>query len=308
MWSGNRLLRGAAVLAAAAALAACSGIPASRLAPAENRSGRVAVGVYEPYSPGSFGQVSQFASAVGEWPSILVYYSKWGQPFASSFAADAAAHDSEVLVQVDPDGISLGSVADGGQDAYLRQFAAAVKRSGRQVIISFAQEMNGNWYMWGTGHAQPASYIAAWRHVVTVFRRAGASRVTWLWDVNCAFPHSSPVGEWWPGSAYVDEAGVDCYYAHPADTFASLFGPTLDAIRKVTSKPVLIAETATGPDSGPQREAQIRGLFAGVKADHLLGFVWFDQAQHDGPYHQDWRLEDAPAALAAFRAAVKKYR
>jgi len=32
--------------------------------------------------------------------------------------------------------------------------------------------------------------------------------------------------------------------------------------------------------------------------------VWFDQAQHDGHYHQDWRLEDSPAAVRAFRAAL----
>jgi len=36
-----------------------------------------------------------------------------------------------------------------------------------------------------------------------------------------------------------------------------------------------------------------------------VGLVWFDQAQHDGLYHQDWRLEDSPARLAAFRNAAK---
>ena len=61
------------------------------------------------------------------------------------------------------------------------------------------------------------------------------------------------------------------------------------------------------PSSGKQREAQIRSLFAGTATDHLLGFVWFDEKQDDGPYHQDWRLEDAPAALAVFKAAAKRY-
>lgn len=264
-------------------------------------------GVYEPYSPGSWGQVARFASATGEWPSPLVYYSKWGQPFASAFAGQAVAHGAEVLVQVDPKGVALASIADGSQDAYLRSYARQVRGFRRPVIVSFAQEMNGPWYPWGSGHVSPAVYVAAWRHVVTVFRAEGARNVTWLWDVNCAFPGSSPVADWWPGAAYVTWAGVDCYFARPSDTFASLFGPIVASVRRVTSKPVLIAETAAGPDSGPQREAQIRGLFAGVKADHLLGLVWFDQKQNDGPYHQDWRLEDDPAALAAFRQAVKEY-
>ena len=32
-----------------------------------------------------------------------------------------------------------------------------------------------------------------------------------------------------------------------------------------------------------------------------LGLVWFDIAQHQGTCHQDWHIEDNPAAEAAFR-------
>jgi hypothetical protein len=49
---------------------------------------------------------------------------------------------------------------------------------------------------------------------------------------------------------------------------------------------------------------KIPGLFAGIKRDHLLGFVWFDEAEHGGVYHQNWRRKDHPAILAAFRRAV----
>ena len=34
-----------------------------------------------------------------------------------------------------------------------------------------------------------------------------------------------------------------------------------------------------------------------------LGLVWFDIAQDDGIYHQDWHIEDNPAAETAFRHA-----
>ncbi len=33
-----------------------------------------------------------------------------------------------------------------------------------------------------------------------------------------------------------------------------------------------------------------------------LGLVWFDIAQNDGLYHQNWRIEDSLAAQVAFRA------
>ena len=44
--------------------------------------------------------------------------------------------------------------------------------------------MNGTWYSWGYQHTSPAAFVAAWRHIVTVFRAVGAWNVTWLWTVN----------------------------------------------------------------------------------------------------------------------------
>jgi hypothetical protein len=39
-----------------------------------------------------------------------------------------------------------------------------------------------------------------------------------------------------------------------------------------------------------------------------LGLVWFDIAQNDGLYHQNWRIEDSPAAQVAFRAGASALR
>ena len=36
-----------------------------------------------------------------------------------------------------------------------------------------------------------------------------------------------------------------------------------------------------------------------------LGLVWFDMAQHQGIFHQDWRIEDNPEAEAAFRLGAR---
>jgi mannan endo-1,4-beta-mannosidase len=196
----------------------------------------------------------------------------------------------------------MQKVAVGAYDSSLRSYAAETRAFGRPVILSFAPEANGNWYQWGYGHTSPSTWVAAWRHVVTVFRQQGAANVTWMWTLNVPFPHSGPVSAYWPGSAYVGIIGVDGYFAKPSDTYASVFGTIIGQVRKLTSKPVLISETAVGPAAGTTK---ITALFAGVKADHLLGLVWFDQAQHGGQYHQDWRLEDDPAALATFRAAME---
>jgi mannan endo-1,4-beta-mannosidase len=260
------------------------------------------VGVYEPGVPGSWSPISEFTDASRVKPRIVVYYSAWREPFSSSFAQAAWDHDAYVLVQLQPNGVTLASVAAGRSDAYLRSYAAAVVAFGHPVILSFGHEMNGTWYSWGDGHTSPATFVAAWRHVVGVFRAAGAANVTWLWTVNSITGASSSLSLWWPGAAWVDWTGIDGYYFRSTNTFDSVFGSTIADIRTFSGAPLLIAETAVGTTS--DRESQIDALFAGVRAENLAGVVWFDEAQHDGLYHQDWRLEDDPSALAAFTAAA----
>jgi mannan endo-1,4-beta-mannosidase len=260
------------------------------------------VGVYEPGAPGSYSRITEFTKATGVKPRILVYYSAWNDPFSTSFAQAARDHDAYVLVQLEPKGVTLASIAAGGSDAYLRSYADAVVAFGHPVILSFGHEMNGTWYSWGDRHTPPATFVAAWRHIVRVFRAARAANVTWLWAVNSIKGAASSLSRWWPGAAWVDWTGIDGYYFRATDTFGSVFGSTISVVRTFSRAPLLIAETAVG--TTPNRESQIDGLFAGVRAERLAGVIWFDKAQHAGLYHQDWRLENDRSALAAFTAAA----
>ena len=144
--------------------------------------------------------------------------------------------------------------------------------------------------------------MAAWRHIVTLFRGQGASNVTWLWTLQADEPGTGPIGSWWPGSQYVTWVGIDGYYYRPSDTFSSIFGKTITQVRILTGKPILLSETAAGPQAG--QAAKIGDLFSGMRQYGTLGLVWFDIAQDDGIYHQDWHIEDNPAAVTAFRHAA----
>lgn len=261
------------------------------------------IGVFEPGATASYQPVDEFAHATGVRPEFVVYYSRWGDPFQGQFADRVNAAGAVPVVQMQPLGVPLQAIVAGGYDDYLRSFASTVRGFGQRVIMSFAPEMNGTWDSWGAGHTAPSVWIAAWRHVVDVFRAAGASNVTWLWTVNSVNGVDTPLRLWWPGASYVNWVGIDGYYFQPADTFRSVFGTTLSELHTFTAAPVLIAETAAAPS--PEQAAQIKGLFAGIRAYHLRGAVWFDMAQHDGPYHLDWRLEDSLAGLAAFRSAAE---
>jgi Glycosyl hydrolase family 26 len=264
------------------------------------------LGTLEPNTPTTYLPVTRFAGVAGRSPNITVYYSAWGAPFRARFVTAAAQAGAVVLVQMEPWHASMAAIAAGGSDGYLYRFAAQVRRYGGQVILSFGPEADGGWYPWAWHHAYPAEYRAAWRHVVTVFRDSGASNVTWLWDISGSRPGAAHVRYWWPGAQYVDWIGIDGYYVRPADTFKSVIGDTVRAVRRFARKPVLLSEVGVGPLAGQARK--IPGLFAGIRRNHLLGLIYFDVTQHDGLYHQDWRLDDNPAAVAAFRAGVRSLR
>jgi Glycosyl hydrolase family 26 len=267
------------------------------------------LGVYEPDTPGSYADIDQFAQAIGRQPNIVPYYSHWLEPFNGQFASEAANHGALTLVQIAPRNISVTAIARGRYDAYLRSYALAVRAFGGRVVLSFGHEMNGSWYSWGFRHTSATVFVAAWRHIVTIFRELAVGNVTWLWTVNIAgVPSRAPApAPWWPGKSYVNWVGIDGYYRSPSSEFPSVFGPTIADVRELTSDPILIAETAAEPSA--DQSAKIADLFAGVHTFGLLGFVWFDEndvsASVPGQIQQ-WRL-DSSSVLAAFRHDAKAF-
>jgi mannan endo-1,4-beta-mannosidase len=260
------------------------------------------LGVYEQGAPPSYRPIADFARAAGSQPNLDGYFSGWAEPFASSFARQVHARGGTLYVQIDPTFASVAGIADGAYDNYLRSYADAVRDFGHAVVIGFGHEMNAPWYSWGYGHVPPATFIKAWRHVVDLFRDEGADNVTWLWTVNADLRDTGPIQDWWPGAQYVSWVGIDGFHNKASDTFASVFGRTIGQVRALTSKPLLVAETAVGPEAG--QFVKIGDLFAGVRRDKLLGLVWFDFRQSGGPFRQDWRVEGSRLAQAAFRFGV----
>lgn len=79
--------------------------------------------------------------------------------------------------------------------------------------------MNGNWYGYS---GDPAAYIAAWRHIWTVFADLRVTNVTWVW---C--PNLTPANwdAYYPGNRYVDVIGVDGFSntTYTWETFQQMF-------------------------------------------------------------------------------------
>ena len=243
--------------------------------------------------------VNNFKKVTGLTPGIVENWQPFGQPFPSSWAGTLLAQGILPLIQLNPRLVTLGDIAAGRYDSYLSQYAAAVRALGAPVGLSFGHEMNGSWNPWGYRHVPPGVFVAAWRHIHQVFAVAWARQVIWVWTVCRLTPGDPRVGPalrpWWPGRAYVNWVGLNIYYFSPQVTFRREFLPSITAVRSFTHEPILLTETAVPNQSGQVR--QIADLFAGARASHLLGIIWFNQ-----DVLHTWQLDKSrPAAVAAFR-------
>ena len=262
------------------------------------------LGTFEPGAPSDYGAVASFARTANRQPNLVGYYSGWTQPFDVASARMLQAHGAVPFVQIDPTATSIKGIASGTYDDYLRSYADSVRNFRHAVVIGFGHEMNASWYPWGYKRVPAATFVGAWRHIVTLFREEGAQNVTWLWTLQAVEPGTGPIASWWPGAQYVTWVGIDGFYYRPSDTFASVFGKTITQVRTFTNKPVLLSEIAVGPAAN--QFAKIQDLFHGMARYKTLGLVWFDKAQHSGIFHQDWRLADNPFAQISFRLGVRQ--
>ena len=264
---------------------------------------RPGLGVFVPGATASFRPVDAFMNVTGTQVGLVLYYSAWNDPFQTRFAGWAHGRHALPMVQMEPRGVTLASIAVGHSDAYLRRFAASVRAFRYPVAVSFAPEANGPFYSWGCGHTPAPVYVAAWRHVHKVMTQAGGRNITWVWDMNRTFHRTCPLSARWPGARYVDWAGVDGYWRGPGSTFATTLAPTIRAVRQLTGKPVVIGET--GAPHVPAAPAWVRSVFEGAATTPgIISVVWFDYGDRLG----DYRLEDDPPALAMFRREARHYR
>lgn len=276
------------------------------VAPLRSPVGRY-LGVASEGIPGSVSAVAGWDAACGVAANLMPCYVQMQFPVSVTWVSQACAAGGLPLLQWQPISVTLAQIAAGDIDPYLTSYARAVAALNLPLAVAFAHEMNGNWYPWGmrTAGNTPQQYVAAYRHIVDVFRRTGASSVIWVWAPNVTYPVPDvPLSPLYPGDAYVDWIGIIGYFTQRGrQQFQSLFTPTVDEIRGFTARPWLIVETAGEPGL---KVVAVQQLFAGLR-DHpdLLGFCWFDYGSSEGK-RADWLLRDDPVALAAYHSAAQR--
>jgi beta-mannanase len=190
----------------------------------------------------------------------------------------------------------------------LRRWAQGLRDFGGPVMLRFAHEMNGNWYPWaeGVNGNGAGDYVAAWRHVRSVFTSVGTPGVSWVWSPNVPYTGSIPLTGLYPGPDTVDVVGLDGYNFGTSQSWSSwvqpdaLFGPGLQALRALApGKPVIISETAS-TELGGSKPDWVRSMVSYLSSQpDVTAFVWFHYLKET-----DWRLDSSAASAAAVREAL----
>jgi hypothetical protein len=242
--------------------------------------------------------------AMGITANVVTKYYAIGDTISMQAIASLCAEHTLPIIELDSDNMSVAQIANGSQDKYFTNLALQIGVLQTPVGIDFNHEFNGPWFAWGFKHETPGQFVAAWRHIVTLFRDNGASNAIWIWNPNVMSEGTVPnLQPWYPGDAYVNWVGLDGYFYSSHDTYASVFDYTVNHIRSFTKVPMLIVETGANPVAG--RVRAINSIFQGVaKMPEIIGLIYFD---YDKTSVHNWYINNDPSALAAFKSGAAAY-
>jgi endoglucanase len=220
----------------------------------------------------------------------------------------------------------LDAINAGRADAQLVRMARGLAGVRGTVLMAPGWEMNGRWnYAWQGIYngeaAAPARYVAAYRHIVTIFRREGAHNVKWVFSPNVGNPlarYSAGPGHWnwyghyYPGDQFVDYLGPHGYngpsvWGGAYQTFATVFnGRDSDNIladleARYPRKKIIIGEFASQEARGFDKGAWISEAFATLRQHrNVIGAIWFHTRKE-----ADWRIDSSRTSVEAFRTVMR---
>jgi hypothetical protein len=182
------------------------------------------------------------------------------------------------------------TAAKPGSTAYadLVRWADTIKTRPGPIFLAFAHEPEA---AADRSYGTAAQYVAAWRHVVDIFRAQGVKNVKWTWQMTgyaFAVSGSDPraANKWYPGDSYVDEVGADTYNwsncrGGAVRQLSDADGPAVQ-FAKAHGKGAVLGEFGTGPSA--QRAQWLRNAeaFFVANAATFRAVYYFDHSETGG--------------------------
>jgi glycosyl hydrolase family 26 len=165
-----------------------------------------------------------------------------------------------------------------------------------------------------------AQFVAAWRHIVDIFRAQGVTNARYVWvmtDYAFQATDDKAAAKWFPGDGYVDQLGSDPYNWFDCRGRSEGWTPLsqkIEAFRRFgqlhPDKGLILAEWGSvEDDSNPGRKeawiAEAADLFQRPGYEQFRGLLYFNS--RDGSYPDcEWYFESSGRALDGFRAFTGK--
>lgn len=275
-------------------------------------------------------QLPKWSAQTGIRPQLLMSFQAWcHRPSPARLLAQARQDQvTSVMITWDPwcptprgassrqerrkqPRFSNAAIASGRWDGYIRSWARAVRDSGLTVYVRYAHEMNGGWYPW---RWDPRAFVAAWRHVVGLFRKEHVTNARFVWSgspgtATVSARRAARVLAYWPGRSdvsYVGNTVIDFGGRRHTHTI-SQFAPALAWAHKTLRRPVMLTEVDT---QFAGRVTWIDQLAAYAAATPWLKAIVWSQLPSYGAAHMRvgdlrWQVAtDTGGSKAALRAVA----
>ena len=297
--------------------------------------------------PGDSQLFDQKDAVLGQSPSTVEWFQNFGDPYPFAKVDGAwvrgalpvitwMSAPADFATAPDLASYSLTAIAAGGQDSYIKAWAASIAVQKMPVVIRFDHEENGNWYPWSIGwHKQgigvgvnsptntAAAYVSAWQRVWNIFQSYGAnnyaiwayvpSRINTLSSYGTGMSQSEIVAAGYPGDQFVDWVGVDGYQYNSAEstTYSDTFAASFAALESFSSRPIFVAEMGSAQQAGDQQARWLKQTLAALAADpRVISAIYFDNdvtGVHyiDGlPVRTNWTIDSSEQSVAAVRSGI----
>jgi hypothetical protein len=245
--------------------------------------------------------VEDLERRIGRRLDINHNFYPWDEPFPTEEDRWDLASGRIPMISWNGKNVTTKTIAAGQYDDMIKQRARAVKALGQPVMIRWFWEMDGNKKSEFAG--TPEQYIAAWQHIVGIFRAQGADNVAWVWCPNASAFNDGDAQPFYPGDDFVDWTCADGYNWAPGragddyrsfkDIFSGFYGWAA-----LHNKPIMVGEFGVQERNPGEKAQWITDAREAIKTDFPLmrAIVYFNSNMD-----YDWRLTTSDSAVEAFR-------
>jgi hypothetical protein len=245
-------------------------------------------------------RLNKLEAKLGQRIDVDHNYTIWTDPFPGW--REAWDRDNGRVPFVSWAGTSTKAVNAGKYDSMIRARALDVKAAGYPILLEWFWEMDGDRNR--DKAVSPASFIAAWRRIHTIFEKAGVTNASWVWCPNAWGFKTGEAPKWYPGDRYVDWLCANGYNWAPGRkgdewrSFQTVFQPFYDWASG-RGKPLMIGEFGVQERKSGEKAQWLKDATATLRTKFpaIRAVVYFNV---DRTYN--WRIDTSTSAFRAFKS------